>query len=194
MSFPARTLNRALEHEPWARERLAVHAGRRFTLEIGPSTWAFTIGADGSLTDDSSATGSPDLRLALPLSALPALLAEPQRWRELVSADGDAALAASLAELATTLPWFVERAFARALGPVAGQRAADLGRSALAAPEAVASRVVAGFARYARDEGNLLVHPAELERATRETGELAARADTLEGRIRRLEDTRDAGG
>src|SRR5574340_867 len=109
MSFAARTLNRWLEGEPWARERLAAHAGRSFAIDIGPSETTFAIMADGTLADGMladastpatspgpsratspapspatspaiSPTPSPDLRLRLSPLAVPAFLADPARW------------------------------------------------------------------------------------------------------------------
>ncbi|MGH8801082.1 MAG: SCP2 sterol-binding domain-containing protein, partial [Casimicrobiaceae bacterium] len=65
MSLADRALNRLLADEPWARQRLAAHAGRRFMLEVGPARQAFTIAADGTLTDEPSADSRPDLRLTL---------------------------------------------------------------------------------------------------------------------------------
>jgi hypothetical protein len=46
---------------------------------------------------------------------------------ELVAADGDAALAATLAELALTLPMFISERL-RAAGPIVGQQLANAGR------------------------------------------------------------------
>ncbi len=51
-----------------------------------------------------------------PLS-VPTFLANPARWNEFVREEGDAELGGALKELARTLPWFVEAAFAKALGP-----------------------------------------------------------------------------
>src|SRR5207247_2400862 len=79
----------------------------------------------------------------------PALLADPRHWSEYVREDGDVALGGALKELAQTLPWFVEQAFARALGPIAGQRVADVGRRLLGFPEYAAERVTESVARYA---------------------------------------------
>ena len=83
---------------------------------------------------------------------MPAFLAEPTRWDALVTADGDPALAATLKGLAETLPWFVERAFAEALGPIAGQFLADTGRRMLAFPGYAGERVGDSVASYVRDE------------------------------------------
>jgi len=93
-----------------------------------------------------------------------------------------------LKELAQTLPWFVEQAFARALGPIAGQRVADVGRRLLGFPEYAAERVTESVARYARDEARLLAHGDELRRFTDETRDVAARVDALAARVTALSD------
>ncbi|HEX8739507.1 MAG TPA: hypothetical protein VF925_05140 [Casimicrobiaceae bacterium] len=199
MSLAARTLNRWLEDEPWARERLAAHAGRSFAIDVGPSESRFAIAADGTLADApspatspttppaTSPTPSPDLRLRLSPLAVPAFLANPARWGEFVTAEGDVALADTLRELAPTLPWLVEADFARTLGPIAGKRIADAGRSALGVPGHVAERLIANAGSWARDEAQLLAHPARLRELAAEIDALSGRAAAIETRIARLE-------
>lgn len=192
MSLAARTLNRWLESEPWARERLAAHAGRSFAIDVGPSEHRFAIAADGTLAvgtlaDETSAPTPPDLRLRLSPLAVPAFLADPARWDEFVRAEGDLALAGTLRELAPTLPWLVEADFARTLGPIAGKRVADAGRSALGMPSHVTERLIANAGSWARDEAQLLAHPAELRELAADIDALSGRAAAIESRIARLE-------
>lgn len=192
MSLAVHTLNRWLRSEAWARERLAAHGGRSFSIDVGPSRSRFTIAADGTVVDEA-VDAATDLELTLSPLAVPALLAEPGRWDELVTSVGDPALAATLRELATTLPWVVEAAFADALGPVVGKRLADAGKVALGIPGHVAERLVAGAGSYARDEAGLLAHPARLRELATEVDALSGRAASLESRIAGLEGTRDRG-
>src|SRR5271170_2946280 len=137
--------NRALKRERWARAKLASHAGRTVCVVIGPFRRVFAIDADGWL-DESEAP--PDLKLTILPLQVPALLARPERWSELVTAGGDATLEATLRELALTLPWFVEDIFARALGAIGGQTIADLGRRLLALPGYAAQRFGNSFTSY----------------------------------------------
>ena len=111
--------NRVLEREDWARERLAAHAGRAVRIICGPMASTLFIAPSGML---SPAHGVPDLTLSISPLKVPTLLAHPERWSELVAAEGDAALAATLSDLARTLPWFVEEALASVLGPLIGTR------------------------------------------------------------------------
>jgi ubiquinone biosynthesis protein UbiJ len=179
--------NRLLADESWAREKLAPHAGRTFALASGPVSVAFAIGAGGTLEDAAARDAACDAEFHLSPFDVPALLAEPARWDGLVTAKGDAALAATLKELAQTLPWFVERAFAKAFGPVAGQRLADAGRSILSLPGYVGERLVDNVVSYARDEADLLARGEDARAFAAQNAELAQRVDAIAERIARLE-------
>jgi ubiquinone biosynthesis protein UbiJ len=111
------------------------------------------------------------------------LLAQPERWNELVVAEGDAALHATVAELALTLPWFVEEVCARVFGRVAGQQVADIGRRLLALPGYAAQRFGESFASYVGEEARLAMGTTEARMFAAEIAALAARVDALAARI-----------
>jgi len=181
--------NRALAHEDWARERLAAHAGRKLSIVAGPAVVTLMVEADGSFSDTD---GAPDLTLTIPPLRLPALLARPERWSELVAATGDPGLASTIGELAQTLPWFVERALARVFGPIIGARVAEAGRSLLALPGYAAERASASFGSYASDEAHLITGARAGAEFAAEVAALAARVDALGERVDRLAATTPA--
>lgn len=185
--------NRLLEDEAWARDKLRAHAGRGFALSCGPIVAAFLIRDDGTLDAADTATNAPSLQLRVSPFDVPALLADPTRWATLVASTGDEALASTLGELAVTLPWFVERGFAKAFGPVAGQRLADTGRRLLGFPEYAGSRVAASVASFARDESGALARGDEVRTFAEQGAEVATRVDALAERIADLEARLDAG-
>lgn len=186
MTVTDAALRRILAGEPWARERLAEFAGRSFIVRAGPLVQAFRIGQDG-IPEPLPAPPVADLTLTLSPLAVPSLLAAPGRWNEFVTEAGDPALATTLRELAITLPWFVERILARALGPIAGQRLADAGRRMLALPGYVTTRLATSLGGYARDEAGVLAGHADAARLTEDEQVLAARTEALEARIAALE-------
>ncbi len=191
MTDPAAALgeklaNRVLRDEDWAREKLRPHAGRTFKLACGPLGSGYAVRDDGTLGARAAGDAPADAEFYLSPLDLPAFLADPSRWDALVTAKGDADLAATLRELAGTLPWFVERAFARALGPVVGQRVADAGRHLLAFPEYAGTRLAENVASYVRDETGLVARGDEARRFADDNAALAARVDALEARIARL--------
>src|SRR2546423_5958214 len=130
-ALSATAVNRALDRAPWALERLVAHAGRSFSVTIGPLATTLRIAPDGHV-EAAPAASTADVRLQVSPVTLPSFLADPRRWNELVTEEGDVALGGTLKELAQTLPWVVEDAFARAFGAVVGQRVADTGRRLLA--------------------------------------------------------------
>jgi ubiquinone biosynthesis accessory factor UbiJ len=180
MNLAAEAVNRTLERETWARERLAAHAGRTVRFVVGPARAVFAIDNGGQL---HGAAAAPDLTLSVSPLRLPALLAQPGRWPELVTADGDTALAATLAELALTLPMFVEQALARAFGPIVGQQFADVGRRLLVMPEYAAQRLGDSVARFVGDEANVAVPAAEARTFAAGVAALAQEVDVLAARI-----------
>ena len=142
------------------------------------------VAADGAF-EDAPPDAPPDLELALSPLTVPAFLANPARWNEFVRETGDADLGGVLKDLAQTLPWFVEAALARALGPMAGQRAADAGRRLLGFPEYAAERMTESVVSYARDEAELLARGDAMRRLAEGVENATARVDALEARARR---------
>ena len=181
---PAAALaNRVFDRQAWAQQRLAGHAGRVFVIAVGPLSTALRIDDSGRLTGTDLAGLAPDLTLTLSPLGIPSFLANPARWTEFVSEAGDPELAATLKDLALTLPWFAEHTFAEAFGPIIGQRVADAGRRLLAFPEYAAGRLGESLGSFARDEAALVAGAGHLRDFTQSTAALTARVEALASRI-----------
>lgn len=186
MALASSAFNRALAGEPWARDRLAAHAGRTFSVRVGPLNSDFRIGGDGAL-EAARHDQVPHLIVSLSPFDAPAFLANPARWNEFVTEEGDVELGGTLKDIARTLPWLVERLSARVLGPIVGQRIADAGRRMLELPEYAARRISANVGSYARDEVEVLAHPSDLQSLRDQSAALQSRTDALAARIDALE-------
>ena len=184
-------VNRALGRESWARAQLARHAGRAVCIVIGPASRAFGIDVDGRLY---KSTAGADLTLTVPPLQLPALLARPERWNELVVAEGDASLEATLRELALTLPWLVEDLCVRAFGAIGGQTIAELGRRLLAFPGYAAERFSDSLISYVGDEAQLAANSPEAQSLSGEIAALTAHVDALAQRVDVLDRMSQRGG
>lgn len=179
--------NGLLERESWARQRLAAHRGRSFVMVSGPVVAAFQVDDTGLLQGYALADGEPDLRLAVALWSVPGLLADPSRWDDVVTAEGDAALAATMRELAQTAPFWMEQFFSRWLGPIVGQRVAGAGRQLLGFPEHALDRLGESVASYLKDETGTLATGEEARIFAAQAGIVAERVDALEARLAALE-------
>jgi ubiquinone biosynthesis protein UbiJ len=179
---PAGIANRMLADQSWARDKLASVEGRVFSLAVGPLSATWRIEADGRLAS-ASRDANVDLKLFMSPMSVPAFLADPSRWSQLVREEGDAELGGVLKDLARTMPWFVEETFGKALGPVLGQRVADAGRKLLAFPEYAADRLAQSAGSYARDEAGLLATGRDFRAWQRGIDEVTARVDALAARI-----------
>jgi ubiquinone biosynthesis protein UbiJ len=186
-AIPEAIARRLLHRETWARQRLSAHGGRVFVIAVGPAATALAIDASGMVESTTLAGRAPDLTLTLSPLQLPGFLADPANWDRCVKAAGDPALAATLRELAQTLPWFVEQAFGSALGAIVGRRAAETGRRLLAFPDYAAQRIGESVVRYARDEAGLCARSDEAILFAEQAAVLAARVDALATRLDLLE-------
>jgi len=179
----ARTLNQALERAPWARDKLATHAGRSVMVHVGPLDGGFRVATDGRIEPLPRGAPPADLHLRISPLHVSSFLADPRRWNELVGEEGDVALGGTLKELAQALPWFVEDTFARTFGDVVGMRIADAGRYLLALPGQAAGRLADSATAYARDEADLLARGDDMRRLAEQSAALAARVRSLEDRL-----------
>lgn len=185
-ALAAEAANRALDGETWARDQLAAHGGRVVAVESGLLAARFTVQEDGRFAA-APASAVADLTLTVSPLALPALAADPSRWRQSVRANGDQALATTLESIAQTFPWFVERALARVFGPIAGQALADAGRTLLSIPAAVSHQAAAGVAQFAA-EADAVAHRADFAAFSCGTVEAEERVAALAARIATLEE------
>ncbi|MEP6942135.1 MAG: hypothetical protein ABI981_04330 [Betaproteobacteria bacterium] len=178
---PVRALiNRTLDGEAWARERLRAHAGASFRVIVGLASVTHAIDASGRLGE---ATGEPNLTLTISPLRLPALMAQPSRWPDIVQAQGDPALASTLAELASTAPLFAEQALAKVVGPVIASQLAVAGSSAMQIPEYAAQRVGDSVAGYVGEQSDAVVDKLEARAFASEVAALSADVDALAARV-----------
>jgi ubiquinone biosynthesis protein UbiJ len=182
---PLHLANRMLQQQDWARARLAPFSSRTFSLAVGPLHLNWSISDVGTLAAGHTGAVS-DLALAISPLALPGLLADPSRWNELVRETGDAQLGGALKDIAQTTPWLVEKVLGDALGPIAGQRVADLGRSLLQFPAYAAERFTDSAVSYARDEADLLAPAAAMRRFTGDLAAVETAVDALAERVAAL--------
>jgi ubiquinone biosynthesis protein UbiJ len=159
-------LNRLLERETWARERLARFAGQ--SVELAPPLLApfrVTIGAGGRIENGGEA---------------------PSAWISLDGITGGSSLAQEVRALARELRWDFEEELSRVVGDVAAARIGGAARAFARWPADAAARFTEALGAYATDEARLVVRRIELDGLKDEIQELHAALGALEQRIARL--------
>jgi ubiquinone biosynthesis protein UbiJ len=177
-------LNRLLEREPWAAQRLAPFAGRCIELR-GPPLPAvrFTIVPGGRV---QAGGADPALVITLRPEALVALARGEEHLLRSAGVEGDARLADEVMLLVRHLRWDFEEDLSRLVGDVAAHRLAELARSFAAWQTDVAQRLAGSAADYAADEARLLVRRAELEAFAADVARLRDALERLDKRVERL--------
>ncbi|UHL63951.1 SCP2 sterol-binding domain-containing protein [Paralcaligenes sp. KSB-10] len=187
----ARTLNKLLQREEWARERLSRHAGKTLRFVLGRISLSLTLRADGYVEASDPAI-VPDVTLTIPadkLSHLPAVLrpGDPTEIAALMHVEGDAGLAHVVSDLARDLRWDVESDLARLFGDVAALRMVSGFKSVSASLQRAGERLAGNVGEYLSEEGELLVGRPSFEERLARLRASQARLDVLEHRVSRLE-------
>lgn len=176
-------LNRLLETEGWARERLAPFAGETVELRAPPlPALRLAILAGGTLAPGTAAS----LTLTLTPESLAALARGEDHFMRTVSIDGNAKLAQEVLHLARHLRWDAEEDLSRLIGDAAAHRVAGLARDFGAWQLDAARRLAQGFMEYAQEEARLLAPRAGHEAFAREVARLRDALERLEKRIGHL--------
>jgi ubiquinone biosynthesis protein UbiJ len=177
-------LNRLLDAEGWARERLAPFAGETVQLRAPPlPALRFTIAEGGRLAPG----GEPGLTISLTPESLPALARGEDHFMRTVDIDGNARLAQEVLHLARHLRWDAEEDLARVIGDAAAHRLARLARNLAAWQLDAARRLAEGFMEYAQEEARLLAPRAGHAELAAGVARLRDALERLEKRIERLE-------
>lgn len=180
----ALALNRLLEAEAWARERLAPFAGETLELCAPPLPALRLAILEGGRVAPGGAPTSLTLRLRP--ASLPALARGEEHFMRTVEIEGNARLAQEVLHLARHLRWDFEEDLARLFGDAAAHTLAGALRGAVAWQADAARRLGAAFMEYAVEEGRLLAARAPFAAFSGEVARLRDALERLEQRIDRL--------
>lgn len=177
-------LNRLLDADPRARERLAPFAGETVELRASPlPCLRFVILPGGRI--EAGGEGAA-LVISLGPQAAAAWLRGEEHFMRSVEVAGDARLAAEVMALMRQLRWDAEEDLARLVGDVAAHRLADIARGFAAWQADAARRLAEALADYAVEEKRLLVSGRDLAEFSSQLARLRDAVERLEQRVRRL--------
>ncbi|MCS6944624.1 MAG: SCP2 sterol-binding domain-containing protein [Sutterellaceae bacterium] len=180
----AALLNRLLEREVWAREKLAPYAGRVAQIDVPPLTVRLGITGEGTFIVGS---GEPQVQIQIDTAQLPLAPFDSQALKRNLRLTGDAEFAQALAAVLERLRPEPEEELARLVGDAVAVRLVDLLRALLQALRQGGARLARATADYWVTEQPLLVGRAEAEAFASDVTALRDDVERLQKRIERLE-------
>lgn len=179
-------LNRLLDSEGWARERLAPFAGD--TVEIAlPPLPALRLGIepDGRLRPATREVAA-SLLVRLRPDAAAAFVRGEDHFMRAIDVSGNAKLAAEVLVLVRHLRWDAEEHLARVIGDVAAHRLAGWGRAFVDWQRDAIARLADSAMEYVLEERRMLVPRGEFEAHVSEVARLRDALARFEQRLRRI--------
>ena len=182
----AAALNRLLQSEPWARERLRPFASETLELRAPPlPQLRFTITAEGGLAP-ATAANEPSLVVTIGPDALAAAVKGEDHLLRSIDVAGNAKLASEVMFLVRHLRWDIEEDLSKFVGDTAARRLTGLARDAAAWHADAAKRIAASFMEYAVEEKRVLVKRPALAEFSGAVARLRDSVERLEKRVERL--------
>lgn len=178
-------INHVLGQHAWARDELARHSGRTFSLSAPPFALNLKVDAGGGV--ESAPAGAADVTLSVPASRLPLLLLDPDGAMQQVRIDGDAEMAQTLARLARDLRWDAEEDLSRVVGDIAAHQFMRFARAFRAWGREAGLRLAETTAAYWQDEDPTLARKSAVEQFARDCATLRDDCERLEKRLQMLE-------
>lgn len=187
--FPA-TLNHLLAQEPWARDKLALHAGKVACMDAGIAAVRLKVARDGML--ESVAPDEPSsVTIRVKLADLPLILQNRERAFSYVTIEGDADFANTISQLSQTLRWEAEADLSKVVGDIAAVRIVAAAKAAFASIASTQHKLLENAAEYFLEENPTLLRPqavadfsSEVSRLRDDVERIGKRIEKLEGRIK----------
>lgn len=176
-------LNRLLDSEPWARERLMPFAGETVELRapLLPAV-RFAIVEGGRLAPGTQTS----LAISLRPDSLAALVRGEDEFMRTVNIEGNARLAQEVLHLARHLRWDFEEDLSKLFGDPLAHTMAQALRGVVAWHADAARRLGEGLMEYAVEEGRLLAPRAQFDVFAGEVARLRDALERVEKRLERL--------
>ena len=179
-------INHLLAQEAWARDALALHAGKEACIDTGAVALRLRVTADGMIAA-GNAEAPASVTIRVKLADLPLIAQNPERAFSYVKIDGDAEFANTISQLSKGVRWEAAHDLEKLLGPIAATRVVDGARAAFGSARANQQKLAENVAEFFLEEQPLLIRPAMLEDYAGEVTRLRDDVERTAKRIARLE-------
>ncbi len=179
-------INHLLAKEAWARDALAMHAGKEACIDASSMTFRVRVTADG-MVEASNAEEAANVTIRVKLADLPLIAQNPERAFSYVKIEGDAEFANTISQLSKGLRWEAEHDLERVVGPIAANRLVGGAKSLFDAARVGQQKLAENVAEYFLEEKPLLIRPAMVDEYGAEVSRLRDDVERTAKRIAKLE-------
>lgn len=180
------TINHLLAQEPWARQQLAVHAGKLACIDTGAVALRLRVDSAGML-EAAPADVVANVTIRVKLSDVPLILQNRERAFSYVKIEGDAEFANAISQLSQGLRWEAEHDLEKIVGPMLATRLVAGAKDAAAFVRTGQQKLAENVAEYFLDEQPMLIRPATLQEYSAGVTRVRDDVERLAKRLARLE-------
>ncbi|SDH35279.1 ubiquinone biosynthesis protein UbiJ [Janthinobacterium sp. YR213] len=180
------TINHLLTQEPWARQQLAVHAGKLACIDTGAVALRLRVDSAGML-EAAPADMPANVTIRVKLSDVPLILQNRERAFSYVKIEGDAEFANAISQLSKGLRWEAEHDLEKVVGPMLATRLVAGARDAAAFVRTGQQKLAENVAEYFLDEQPMLIRPSTLQEYSAGVTRVRDDVERLAKRLARLE-------
>jgi ubiquinone biosynthesis protein UbiJ len=181
-------INHLLAQEAWARDALALHAGKEACIDASTVGLRMRVTRDGML-EASHADTTPDVTIRFKLADLPLIAQNRERAFSYVKIEGDAEFANTISQLSKGLRWEAEHDLERFVDPIVASRLVDGAKSVFDGARATQQKLAENMAEFLTEEQPVLVRPVMVDDFASEVNRLRDDVERSAKRIARLEST-----
>lgn len=180
------TINHLLAQEPWARQQLAVHAGKLACIDTGAVALRLRVDSAGML-EAAPADMPANVTIRVKLSDVPLILQHRERAFSYVKIEGDAEFANAISQLSKGLRWEAEHDLEKVVGPMLATRLVAGAKDAAAFVRTGQQKLAENVAEYFIDEQPMLIRPSTLQEYSAGVTRVRDDVERLAKRLARLE-------
>ena len=184
------TINHLLAQEPWARQQLAVHAGKLACIDTGAVALRLRVDSAGMLEAAPGAAPADmpaNVTIRVKLSDVPLILQNRERAFSYVKIEGDAEFANAISQLSKGLRWEAEHDLEKVVGPMLATRLVAGAKDAAAFVRTGQQKLAENVAEYFLDEQPMLIRPSTLQEYSAGVTRVRDDVERLAKRLARLE-------
>ena len=180
------TINHLLAQEPWARQHLALHAGKLACIDTGAVALRLRVDSAGML-EAAPADMPANVTIRVKLSDVPLILQNRERAFSYVKIEGDAEFANAISQLSKGLRWEAEHDLEKVFGPMLATRLVSGAKDAAAFVRTGQQKLAESVAEYFLDEEPMLIRPSTLQEYSAGVTRVRDDVERLAKRLARLE-------